>query len=78
MLPSKTGPIPGVQPSPQPFYEPLLTRRQVVRNLRTITDKKFGELLAAGKIPVLDLGHRSKRFLESSVRKALAALEETK
>jgi hypothetical protein len=68
----KTGqPTLTVERSP----EDIITRKQLLRRLKTITDKKFGELLARGLIPEIDLGHRTKRYRESAVRKALIKLE---
>jgi hypothetical protein len=55
-------------------YEPLLTRKKLLPKLG-ITSKKFGELLAEKRIPEIDLGHRTKRYRESAVRKALIKLE---
>jgi len=64
----------GPQIAAQPSYEPLLTRKRLLLKLG-LTSKKFSELLAEGRIPEIDLGHRTKRYRESAVRRALIALE---
>ena len=67
----KAGPLLDSSSDP----DAIITRKQLLRRLKTITDKKFGELLARGLIPEIDLGHRTKRYRESAVRKALIQLE---
>jgi hypothetical protein len=56
--------------------EDLITRRELLRRLKgTISEAKFRELLKRKLIPVIDLGHRTKRYRLSAVRKALIKLE---
>ena len=56
--------------------EDIIDLTELLRRFRkTISRKKFKELEAKGLIPCIDLGHRTKRYRESAVRKALIALE---
>jgi hypothetical protein len=64
------------RPSVDPSLEPLRNRRQVLKELHgIISSKKFGELVAAGKIPEITLGFRTRLYKLSSVYQALSALE---
>jgi hypothetical protein len=66
---------PPVRPLVEKSPDDIITRRELVRRLRTLTAKKLAELEARGLIPVIRLGHRTLRYRESSVRAALIALE---
>jgi hypothetical protein len=67
---------PPVSPSVERSPDDILNKPQVLKRFKgAISPKKFSELVAKGLIPVIDLGHRTKRYRESAVRKALIALE---
>jgi hypothetical protein len=57
-----------------PVMGDLLTERELLKRLRTISRKKLYELRQEKLIPVVKLGHRTLRYNETAVRKAIARL----
>ena len=51
--------------------EDLLTEKELLKRLRTISRKKFRELRSQKPIPVIRLGHRTYRYIEADVRRAI-------
>jgi hypothetical protein len=52
----------------------LLTERELLKRLRTVSRKKLWELRSKRLIPVVKLGHRTLRYNEEAVRRALRKL----
>jgi len=52
----------------------LLTEPELLERLRTVSPKKFYELRSKRLIPVIRLGHRTLRYNEEAVRRALRKL----
>jgi predicted DNA-binding transcriptional regulator AlpA len=52
----------------------LLTEKQLLKRLGTISAKKLYELRNQRLIPVVKLGHRTLRYNEAAVRKAINRL----
>jgi hypothetical protein len=52
----------------------LLTEDELVKRLRTVSHKKLYELRVKRLIPVVRLGHRTLRYNEEAVRRALRKL----
>jgi hypothetical protein len=59
--------------TPLPSGE-LLTERELLKRLRTISAKKLWELRSKRLIPIIRLGHRTLRYDEAAVRRALKKL----
>jgi transposase len=57
-----------------PTMGELLNERELLKRLRTISRKKLYELRQEKLIPVIRLGHRTLRYNEAAVRKAIARL----
>jgi hypothetical protein len=52
----------------------LLTEKELLKRLRTVSRKKLYELRSKRLIPVINLGHRTLRYNEAAVRRAIAKL----
>ena len=52
----------------------LLTETELLERLRTVCEKKLYELRSKRLIPVIRLGHRTLRYNEEAVRRALRKL----
>ena len=57
-----------------PHSGDLLTERELLKRLRTISKKKLYELRQQKLIPVVHLGHRTLRYDEAAVRRAIKRL----
>ena len=63
-------PVPVLPPLPGE----LLTEKELLKRLRTISKKKLWELRQEKLIPVVRLGHRTLRYNEAAVRRAIDKL----
>ena len=52
----------------------LLTEKQLLKRLGTISAKKLSELRSKRLIPTIRLGHRTLRYNEEAVRRAIRKL----
>jgi hypothetical protein len=57
-----------------PTSDDLLTERELLKRLRTVSRKKLYELRSKRLIPVVRLGHRTLRYNEEAVRRAIRRL----
>ena len=56
------------------YQEPLMTTEEVRQRLRLNSTNKVDTLVKSGKLPVIDLGFKTKRFYWPDVEKALAKM----